>query len=56
MKIIKPSAEYLEHGVTTPYQFIEKIGRTCYKSEDKITDVSAVQFIKNWWKDNIGLC
>ena len=33
----------------TPYQFIEKIGRTCYKSEDKITDDSAVKFVK-------GLC
>lgn len=29
---------------------IEKVGRTCYKSEDKITDTSAVQFVKNIMK------
>lgn len=26
---------------------IEKVGRTCYKSEDKITDDSAIKFVKN---------
>lgn len=26
---------------------LEKVGRTCYKSEDKITDTSAVTFVKN---------
>jgi len=25
---------------------IEKVGRTCYKSEDKITDNSAIEFVK----------
>ena len=29
----------------TPEQFIETVGRTCYKSEDKITDTSAAKFV-----------
>lgn len=45
MKIIKPNAELLTHDIPA-YQFIEKVGRTCYKSEDKITDTSAVNFVK----------
>jgi len=45
MKIIKPNAELLTHDIPA-YQFIEKVGRTCYKSEDKITDKSAVNFVK----------
>jgi len=49
MKIIKPSVEF--YGVVpTDYEnalkFIEKAGRTCYKSEDKITDDSAEKFVK----------
>ena len=46
MKIIKPSATLMEHNVT-PYEFIEKVGRTCYKSEDFITDGSAERFVAN---------
>lgn len=49
MKVIKPYHEHISKEGMTPYQFIEKIGRTCYKSEDKITDDSAVRFVK-------GLC
>ena len=49
MKVIKPYHEHISKKGMTPYQFIEKIGRTCYKSEDKITDDSAVKFVK-------GLC
>lgn len=49
MKIINPSIEVmhtgLEKGFMTPEQFIEKVGRTCYKSEDKITADSAVKFV-----------
>ena len=49
MKIIKPSVEF--YGVVpTDYEnalkFIEKAGRTCYKSEDKITEDSAEKFVK----------
>lgn len=51
MNIITPSVEILRTGleteVVTPEQFIEKVGRTCYKSEDKITDDSAAKFVGN---------
>lgn len=46
MRIIKADATYMEHNVT-PYEFIEKVGRTCYKSEDKITEGSAEKFVKS---------
>lgn len=44
MKVIKPSAEIIAH---TPdlEKIIELAGRTCYKSEDKITEDSASAFI-----------
>lgn len=49
MKIIVPSVEIMRTGTetefVTPEQFIEKVGRTCYKSEDKITDDSAAKFV-----------
>lgn len=44
MNIIKPGAAYMPHDCT-PQQFIERIGRTCYKSEDKITEGSAERFV-----------
>lgn len=51
MKIITPSVEIMRTGLESemilPEQFIEKVGRTCYKSEDKITDDSAVKFVSN---------
>lgn len=46
MKIIKAGHEHISQLGVTPYQFIERIGRTCYKSEDKITEDSAVKFVK----------
>ena len=49
MKIIKPSVEFYG-AVPTEYnaalKFIEMAGRTCYKSEDKITEDSAEGFVK----------
>lgn len=49
MKIIVPSVEIMRTGLEeefmTPEQFIEKVGRTCYKSEDKITEDSAAKFV-----------
>jgi len=43
MKIVKPSVELL--WITpNPEQQIETAGRTCYKSEDKITADSAAEF------------
>ena len=51
MKIINPSVEIMRTGLETemviPSQFIEKVGRTCYKSEDKITSDSAAKFVGN---------
>ena len=51
MRIITPSVEIMRTGLettaTTPEEFIEKVGRTCYKSEDKITDDSAAKFVGN---------
>lgn len=51
MKIVTPSVEIMRTGLETemilPEQFIEKVGRTCYKSEDKITDDSAAKFVGN---------
>lgn len=51
MKILKPSVELLHTGyeteLMTPEQLIEKVGRTCYKSEDRITAGSAVTFVNN---------
>lgn len=50
MQIVQPKYEILD--IPDPknhdevLQFIEKIGRTCYKSEDKITTGSAEKFIK----------
>jgi thymidylate synthase (FAD) len=52
MKIIDSSAEVIFHyplvnNVPTPPQkFIERVGRSCYKSEENITDTSASNFIK----------
>lgn len=46
MKVIKPYHEHMSKQGLTPYQFIEKIGRICYKSEDKITEDSAVKFVQ----------
>jgi thymidylate synthase (FAD) len=49
MKLIKPSIEFYG-ALSTDYEntlkFIEKAGRICYKSEDKITEISAEGFIK----------
>lgn len=49
MKIVKPSIEFWGE-VPTDYdsaiRFIEKAGRTCYKSEDKITPDSAEKFVR----------
>lgn len=44
MKIIKPAATPMPHDCS-PQQFIEKIGRVTYKTEDKITDDSAAKFV-----------
>ena len=43
MFLISSSAEWVTNS--NPYKHIEKIGRTCYKSEDKITDDSCYKFV-----------
>lgn len=46
MRIINPSHEILtEINGKEILRFIEKIGRVCYKSEDRITDDSAESFV-----------
>lgn len=47
MKLIKPKAELLiqPSGLEGVYKQIEKCGRTCYRSEDKITEDSAKPFV-----------
>ena len=53
MKIVDPSATLMRSGYEppfefhTPEQFIELVGRNCYKSEEKITQGSAVKFVSN---------
>lgn len=51
MRVIKPSATLMKHNIP-PYGFIEKVGRICYKSEDKIEDGSAEKFVANLVKRN----
>lgn len=50
MNIVRPNAVYLED--TTPYKKIELCGRTCYKSEDSITEDSSVKFVQAMVKNN----
>ena len=47
MKLINPKYEIIEQepGLSGIYKSIELAGRTCYKSEDKITDTSAKEFV-----------
>lgn len=47
MKLVETAAELLpwEPGVEGVYKMIERAGRTCYKSEDKITEDSAKPFV-----------
>jgi len=49
MILIKPQVliEYPTISEEESYKLIERIGRTCYKSEDKITKDSSIKFIKN---------
>lgn len=47
MKLIKPNFEILEqeNGLEGIYKQIERVGRTCYKSEDKISEGTAKPFV-----------
>ena len=55
MKIINPGVEYIPQTDNTLkgiYEQIEKAGRTCYKSEDKITEGSAEAFVQHMIESN----
>lgn len=56
MKLIRPSFEIWEqpYGVDGIYKQIEKVGRVCYKSEDKITENSAKGFVDRMVKSGHG--
>ena len=46
-KIVKPKFQILSHlNERSILKHLERCGRTCYKSEDKITDESCYKFIK----------
>ena len=56
MKLIKPYFEIWEQqpGIQGVFQQIERAGRVCYKSEDKIIDTSAKDFVKRMIKSGHG--
>lgn len=57
MKLIKPTVEIIkqeEYNLDNILKFIELAGRTCYKSEDKITETSAKDFIDKLVKSGHG--
>lgn len=56
MKLIKPSFNIIEQqsGLEGMYKQIERAGRTCYKSEDKITEDSAKEFVDRMIKSGHG--
>lgn len=56
MRIIKPSFEIWdqEEGLEGIYKQIERAGRVCYKSEDKITEDSAKDFVDRMIKSGHG--
>ena len=56
MRIIKPSFEIWDQGegLEGIYRQIERAGRVCYKSEDKITETSAKEFVDRMIKSGHG--
>lgn len=56
MRLIKPNVEIIEQqpGLEGMYKQIELAGRTCYKSEDKITEDSAKAFVDRMIKSSHG--
>lgn len=56
MRIVKPNFEIWEQsaGLEGVYRQIEKVGRICYKSEDKITEDSAKPFVDRMIKSGHG--
>ena len=57
MKLIKPSVEVIrqeKYDLLHVFKFIELAGRTCYKSENKITEDSASRFVDRMVKSGHG--
>ena len=56
MKLIKPSFTIIEQqaGLEGIYKIIEQAGRTCYRSEDRITENSAKEFVDRMIKSGHG--
>ena len=56
MKLINSSVDIIEQksGIDGIYKMIECAGRTCYKSEDKITEDSAKEFVDRMIKSKHG--
>lgn len=56
MRLIKPSFEIWDQqeGLEGVYKQIERAGRVCYKSEDKITETSAKEFVERMIKSGHG--
>lgn len=56
MKLIKPYFNIIEQqaGLEGIYKQVEMAGRTCYKSEDKITEDSAKEFVDRMIKSGHG--
>lgn len=56
MRLIKPGFEIWEQpaGLEGVYKQIERVGRVCYKSEDKITEDSAKPFVDRMIKSGHG--
>lgn len=46
MRVIEQSATWFQQPATDALQKLELCGRVCYKSENKITDTSAADFIR----------
>ena len=57
MRLIKPRVEIIkqeEYDLNHIFKFIELAGRTCYKSEDRITEDSAKEFVDRMIKSGHG--
>lgn len=56
MKLINPSVELITQapGLEGIYKQVERVGRVCYKSEDKITEGSAKPFVDRMIKSGHG--
>ncbi len=56
MKLINPSVELITQapGLEGVYKQVERVGRVCYKSEDKITENSSKPFVDRMIKSGHG--